>query len=82
MRLHVVLRDALTGGVHEPKGELRPGDFLVRRQPIPPDRFDVVLRDACAVEVNDPEVVLRVRDSLIRREPGSQRSLKFLSAKT
>ena len=67
MRLHVVLRDALTEELHPSEVVLRLGHSLFSRQSIPPHRFGVVLRDTTAIGVHHPEVVLRTGISLTSR---------------
>ena len=57
VRLHVARWDALPGLVHVPEIGLRPGDSLVRRQPIPPHGHGIVLRVGAEAEgVPEPEV--------------------------
>ena len=65
MRQHVILRNALTSGVHQAKVVLRFGVPLLSGQPEPLGGFGVILRNALAVVVHLAKVVLRFGDPLL-----------------
>ena len=65
MRLHVILYEAASLGVHDPEVVLRVRVPLFSRQSVPTHRFGVVLRHACAGAVLEPDVVLRLGVALL-----------------
>ena len=56
----MILRHAITTGVHPTEAELRLGMPLLRGFAEPSDRFSVILRHAFADGVHHPKVLLRL----------------------